>query len=66
MRIQRVGRRGVNEQKAMRMVGSICDVVHYQFSQFLRPGLTENEVTAFGMEQLEGITTSPAWRTWRT
>ena len=44
-----------NEQKAMRMVGSICDVVHYQFSQFLRPGLTENEVTAYGMEQLYNI-----------
>jgi Xaa-Pro aminopeptidase len=44
-----------NEQKAMRMVGSICDVTHYAFSQFLKPGLTENEVTAFGMEYLYNI-----------
>jgi Xaa-Pro aminopeptidase len=44
-----------NEQKAMRIVGAICDVTHYQFSQFLEPGLTENEVTAFGMEYLYNI-----------
>ena len=44
-----------DEVKAMRMVGSICDVVHYNFRQFLRPGLTENEVAAFGFEQLYSI-----------
>ena len=44
-----------NEQKAMRIVGAICDVTHYEFSQFLKPGLTENEVTAFGMEYLYSI-----------
>jgi Xaa-Pro aminopeptidase len=44
-----------NEQKAMRIVGAICDVTHYEFSQFLKPGLTENEVTAFGMEKLYNI-----------
>ena len=30
-----------NEQKAMRMVGSICDVTHYNISQWIKPGVTE-------------------------
>ncbi len=66
-----------NEQKAMRIVGSICDVTHYEFSQFLKPGLTENEVTAFGMEYLYNfpgmenvedviVSSGPnAWPNWR-
>ncbi len=37
-----------DEQKALRIVGAICDTLHYEFTQFLRPGLTENEVAAFG------------------
>ena len=52
-----------NEQKAMRMVGSICDVTHYNISQWIKPGVTENEVTAFTMEYLYNF---PAWRTSRT
>jgi Xaa-Pro aminopeptidase len=39
----------------MRMVGAICDITHYELSQFLKPGLTEDEVTAFGMEYLYNI-----------
>ena len=66
-----------NEIKAMRMVGSICDVTHYQLSQWLRPGVTENEVTAFameylynipGMENVEDVIVSSgpnAWPNWR-
>ena len=38
-----------------RIVGSICDSLHYEFTQFIRPGLTENEVAAFGFEYLYNI-----------
>lgn len=44
-----------DEQKAVRIVGSICDALHYEFSNFLKPGLTENEVAAFGFEYLYSI-----------
>jgi len=66
-----------NEQKAQRMVGSIADVTHYELSQWLKPGVTENEVTAFtmeylynfpGMENVEDVIVSSgpnAWPNWR-
>ena len=66
-----------DEQKAARIVGAICDTLHYEFTQFLRPGLTENEVAAFGfeylysipgMEDVEDIIVSSgpnAWPNWR-
>jgi Xaa-Pro dipeptidase len=66
-----------DEQKAMRIVGAICDVLHYEFTQFLKPGLTENEVAAFGfnylynipgMEDVEDVIVSSgpnAWPNWR-
>ena len=44
-----------DEQKAVRMVGSICDTVHYKLAHFIKPGMTENEVAAFGFEQLYNI-----------
>jgi Xaa-Pro aminopeptidase len=44
-----------DEQNAMRIVGAICDATHYEFSKFLKPGLRENEVAAFGMEKLYSI-----------
>jgi Xaa-Pro dipeptidase len=44
-----------DEQKAVRMVGSICDTIHYKISNFIKPGMTENEVAAFGFEQLYQI-----------
>ncbi|MGH8935860.1 MAG: M24 family metallopeptidase [Acidimicrobiia bacterium] len=66
-----------DEQNALRMVGSICDALHSEFSRFLRPGLTENEVAAFGfqylysipgMEDVEDVIVSSgpnAWPNWR-
>jgi Xaa-Pro aminopeptidase len=44
-----------DEKKAVRMVGSICDTIHYKISNFIKPGMTENEVAAFGFEQLYQI-----------
>jgi Xaa-Pro dipeptidase len=69
--------KGRDEQEAMRIVGAIGDVLHYEFQQFLKPGLTENQVTAFGMkylydipgmEDVEDIIVSSgpnAWPNWR-
>jgi len=66
-----------DEQKAVRIVGSICDALHYEFTQFLKPGRTENEVAAFGfkylydipgMEDVEDVIVSSgpnAWPNWR-
>jgi Xaa-Pro aminopeptidase len=66
-----------DEQKAVRIVGSICDSLHYEFSQILKPGMTENEVAAFGfqylysipgMEDVEDVIVSSgpnAWPNWR-
>lgn len=66
-----------DEVNAMRIVGAICDVLHYEFTQFLKPGLTENEVAAFGfkylydipgMEDVEDVIVSSgpnAWPNWR-
>ena len=39
-----------DEQNCSRIVGSICDALHYEMSQWLRPGLTENQVAAHGFE----------------
>jgi len=44
-----------DEHEAMRIVGAIGDGLHYEFSRFLRPGLTENQVVAHGMEYLYAI-----------
>jgi Xaa-Pro aminopeptidase len=69
--------KNADEQEAMRIVGAIGDALHYEFSQFLKPGLTENQVTAFGMkylfdiagmEDVEDIIVSSgpnAWPNWR-
>jgi Xaa-Pro aminopeptidase len=69
--------KGPDEHEAMRIVGAIGDVLHYEFQQFLKPGLTENQVTAFGMkylydipgmEDVEDIIVSSgpnAWPNWR-
>jgi Xaa-Pro aminopeptidase len=66
-----------DEQEAMRIVGAIGDCLHYEYTQFLKPGLTENQVTAFGMkylydipgmEDVEDIIVSSgpnAWPNWR-
>jgi len=47
--------KNTDEQEAMRIVGAIGDALHYEFSQMLKPGLTENQVTAFGMQYLYNI-----------
>jgi Xaa-Pro aminopeptidase len=69
--------KNVDEQEAMRIVGAIGDALHYEFSKFLKPGLTENQVTAFGMkylydipgmEDVEDVIVSSgpnAWPNWR-
>lgn len=69
--------KNVDEQEAMRIVGAIGDALHYEYSKFLKPGLTENQVTAFGMkylydfpgmEDVEDIIVSSgpnAWPNWR-
>jgi Xaa-Pro aminopeptidase len=66
-----------DEIKAFQIVGSICDALHYEFTNFLKPGLTENEVAAFGfhylysipgMEDVEDVIVSSgpnAWPNWR-
>lgn len=66
-----------DEQNGLRIVGSMCDALHYEMSQFLRPGLTENQVAAFGFEYLYSfpgvedvedviVSSGPnAWPNWR-
>ena len=44
-----------DEIKAFSMVGAICDKIHYELTNFMKPGMTENEVAAFGFEQLYSI-----------
>ncbi len=44
-----------DEIKAFQIVGAICDKVHYEITNFMKPGMTENEVAAFGFEQLYSI-----------
>ena len=58
-------------------MGSICDALHYEMSQFIRPGLTENQVAAHGFEYLYSfpgvedvedviVSSGPnAWPNWR-
>lgn len=47
--------KNVDEQEALRVVGAIGDALHWEFAHFLKPGLTENQVVAFGMEYLYAI-----------
>ncbi len=66
-----------DEQNCSRIVGSICDALHYEMSQWLRPGLTENQVAAHGFEFLYSfpgvedvedviVSSGPnAWPNWR-
>jgi Xaa-Pro aminopeptidase len=65
------------EQMGLSIVGSMCDAVHYELSRYLKPGLTENEVAAFGFEYLYSfpgvedvedviVSSGPnAWPNWR-
>ena len=66
-----------DEQQGLSIVGSLCDALHYEMSQFLKPGLTENQVAAFGFEYLYSfpgvedvedviVSSGPnAWPNWR-
>lgn len=47
--------KSADEIKAFQVVGSICDKTHYELTQFIKPGMTENEVAAFGFHQLYSI-----------
>jgi Xaa-Pro aminopeptidase len=62
-----------DEQEAMRVVGAIGDAAHWETMKFLRPGLTENQVTAHimeflyripGMEDVEDVIVSSGPNTW--
>jgi Xaa-Pro dipeptidase len=62
-----------DEQEAMRIVGAIGDAAHWETMRFLRPGLTENQVTAHimeylysvpGMEDVEDVIVSSGPNTW--
>ena len=67
-----------DEQECMRIVGAIGDAAHWEVLQILRPGLTENQVTAHimdylysipGMEDVEDVIVSSGpntWPNWRT
>ena len=66
-----------DEIKAFSIVGAICDYVHYEITNYIKPGLTENEVAAFGFEKLYSlpgmedvedviVSSGPnAWPNWR-
>jgi len=62
-----------DEQECLRMVGAIGDAAHWEFMKFLRPGRTENQLTAHimeylysvpGMEDVEDVIVSSGPNTW--
>jgi len=67
-----------DEQECLRIVGAIGDAAHWETMKFLRPGVTENQVTAHimkylydfpGMEDVEDVIVSSGpntWPNWRT
>ncbi len=65
--------KNVDEQECMRIVGAIGDAAHWETMRFLKPGLTENQVTAHimeylyrvpGMEDVEDVIVSSGPNTW--
>ena len=44
-----------DEVKAFQIVGAICDKVHWEIANYIKPGMTENQVAAFGFHQLYSI-----------
>jgi Xaa-Pro aminopeptidase len=65
--------KNVDEHECMRMVGAIGDAAHWECMKFLKPGLTENKVTAHimeflysipGMEDVEDVIVSSGPNTW--
>jgi len=62
-----------DEQECMRIIGAIGDAAHYETMKFLKPGITENQVTAHimhylygipGMEDVEDVIVSSGPNTW--
>jgi Xaa-Pro dipeptidase len=62
-----------DEQECLRIVGAIGDGAHWETMKFLRPGITENQVTARimeylysipGMEDVEDVIVSSGPNTW--
>src|SRR6201987_3482206 len=62
-----------DEQEALRVVGAIGDATHWECMKFLRPGITENQVTAHlrkylysipGMEDVDDVIVSSGPNTW--
>jgi Xaa-Pro dipeptidase len=65
--------KNVDEQECMRIVGAIGDAAHWECMKFLKPGITENQVTAHimqflfnipGMEDVEDVIVSSGPNTW--
>src|SRR6266511_2608832 len=65
--------KNVDEQECLRIVGAIGDAAHWETMQYLKPGRTENQVTAHimeflyaipGMEDVEDVIVSSGPNTW--
>ena len=65
--------KNADEQECFRIVGAIGDATHWECMKFLRPGITENQVTAHlmeylynfpGMEDVEDVIVSSGPNTW--
>ncbi|MED5536127.1 MAG: Xaa-Pro peptidase family protein [Pseudomonadota bacterium] len=65
--------KNVDEQECFRIVGAIGDAAHWETMNFLKPGLTENQVTAHimkflydipGIEDVEDVIVSSGPNTW--
>ncbi len=65
--------KNLDEQECMRIVGAIGDGAHWETMKFLKPGITENQVTAHimqylynipGMEDVEDVIVSSGPNTW--
>ncbi len=65
--------KNIDEQECFRIVGAIGDAAHWETMNFLKPGLTENQVTAHimkflydipGMEDVEDVIVSSGPNTW--
>ena len=65
--------KNADEQECLRIVGAIGDAAHWETMRFLRPGITENQVTGHimdflysipGMEDVEDVIVSSGPNTW--
>src|SRR6202140_4029836 len=65
--------KNVDEQECLRIVGAIGDAAHWEPMKFLRPGITEDQVTAHimnflysipGIEDVEDVIVSSGPNTW--